>query len=698
MTEKNPSETEFSNNNPLLVEEGYPRFDQIRAEHVVPAMKVVLERCSEELVNIEQNIQPSWGHTIGALEKFDIPFEYSWSAVSHLFGVRNSPELRKVYEAVQGDVVQFSLRVGQSVVIYQALKELQSSDIWSSLSEPQQRIVEQRIVSAELAGVGLQGEERSRFNEIAQRLSELSTTFSNNVLDATKAFSLTITDPNDIEGMPESLLQLASDAHNKSQETEDSSPAEGPWRFTLEIPLYVPFMKHCRNRSLREEMYRAFTTRGASDEYDNTPLITEILKLRQEQAELLEFRNYAEVSLARKMAPDVNSVLEMLETLRAASWDPAQKDLEDLRELSRSSGQSESLAHWDISFWSERLQEARFDFTDEQLRPYFPMERVLEGLFSLVQRLFGVEVRATDQEAPVWHPDVRFFSIHNEEGERIAAFYLDPYSRPEDKRSGAWMDECLNRRWKDETLQVPVAHLVCNGTPPVGDKPSLMTFREVETLFHEFGHGLHHMLTRVDFPDAAGINGVEWDAVELPSQFMENWCYHKPTLLGMTAHFETGEPLPEVLFEKLVAARTFQSGMHMLRQLLFGITDMELHSRFDPNGTETVFEVQQRISEKTSVLPMLPENRMLCSFQHIFAGGYAAGYYSYKWAEVLSADAFSAFEDAGLDNEQAVQETGRRFRETILAKGGSEHPMTIFQEFRGRKPSPQALLRHNDLV
>jgi oligopeptidase A len=394
----------------------------------------------------------------------------------------------------------------------------------------------------------------------------------------------------------------------------------------------------------------------------------------------------------------VGAVLEMEERLRISAWDAANRDLQEVHELAIAAGETQPIAHWDVAFWAERLREMKFKFTEEELRPYFPHERVLAGLFELVQRLFGVQVVPGDGDAPRWNTDVRYFLVLDEAGRQIAGFYYDPYSRPENKRGGAWMDNCLTRRRVNGDVQVPIAHLVCNCTPPAGGKPSLLTFREVETLFHEFGHGLQHMLTKVDYPDAAGINGVEWDAVELPSQFMENWCYHRPTLLGMTAHYETGAPLPAELFEKVKAARTFRAGSDMLRQIAFGLTDMELHTRFDPAGNESVFDVQRRVMERTSVLPMLPDDRFLCSFQHIFAGGYAAGYYSYKWAEVLSADAFGAFEEAGLEDDAAVRKVGRRFRDTVLALGGGKHPMEVFRAFRGRDPDPEALLRQYGLV
>ena len=460
-------------------------------------------------------------------------------------------------------------------------------------------------------------------------------------------------------------------------------------------------MQHSLRRDLRETVYRAFISRASTGEWDNSEIISKILKLRREKAELLGFRSFAEVSLAEKMAPSVVAVEEMFEKLRAASRLVAEKELDELKQLASSGGQTEDFKHWDAAFWAERLREQRYDYTDEELRPYFSLPRVLDGLFSLLTRLFGITIQAADGDAPIWHPDVRFFRVFDAEGKSekpLAAFYLDPYSRPENKRGGAWMDTCLPRRRFKGQVELPVAHLVCNSTPPIGDTPSLMTFREVETLFHEFGHGLQHMLTTVDEADAAGINGVEWDAVELPSQFMENWCYHRPTINGLSAHYQTGEPLPDELFNKLTAARNFRAASVMLRQLLFGMTDIYLHHQFDPSSNESAFDVQRRMAEKTSVMPPLPEDRMLCAFSHIFSGGYAAGYYSYKWAEVLSADAFGAFEEAGLDNESAVKSTGRRFRDTVLSLGGSRHPLEVFRDFRSRDPDPMALLRQCGLA
>ncbi|MGD9857517.1 MAG: M3 family metallopeptidase [Planctomycetaceae bacterium] len=700
MTEPESAEQPVSPDHPLLATGGLPPFDRIEPGQIVPAVRQVLRGVTAEIEALEQDVAPTWDGAVAPLDEIGRRFEYGWGPVSHLFGVKNSPELREAYEAVLPEIVDFGLRVKQSEPLYRALKAMKAGDEWAGLDAAQQRIIDNKLLSAELAGIGLSGQNRERFNEIARELSDLSTKFSNHVLDASKAWSLTITDAADADGLPQSLLQMAAQSYNehKAEEEAEATPEQGPWRITLEAPSFLPFMKHSRKRELREQVYRAFVTRASDGEFDNTHLCRRILKLRKEQASLLGYANFAEVSLAQKMAPDAAAVSDMFRTLRSASWDGAVSDLSQIQDLAAAAGEQAPIAQWDVAFWAERLREQIFDFTEEDLRPYFPHEHVLEGLFGVVHRLFGITVTAADDQAPKWHKDVRFFHVQDEVGETIAGFYYDPYSRPADKRGGAWMDDCLTRRHTADGLQIPIAHLVCNCTPPVGDKPSLMTFREVETLFHEFGHGLQHMLTTVDYPDAAGISGIEWDAVELPSQFMENWCYHRPTLMGMTAHYETGEPLPEDLYEKLCRARTFRAGSDMLRQLTFGMTDMELHSAFDPEGDESIFDVQRKVMEQTSVLPMFADDRFLCSFQHIFSGGYAAGYYSYKWAEVLSADAFGAFEEAGLDNDDAVRATGRRFRNTILSQGGSRHPMDVFRDFRSREPSPEALLRHYGLL
>jgi oligopeptidase A len=690
-------------NNPLLIGKGLPPFDAIKPEHVVPAITQLLAKLEEELVSLEHQVTPTWSDLVEPLDRLTEGISWSWGIVGHLMGVKNSPELREAYESIQPHVVQFVNKLNQSQPLYKAFKALRDSDSWNSLELAQQRIVEASIREAELSGVGLEGEKRERFNAIQLELAELSTKFSNHVLDATKAFSLTLTQKEEVDGLPPSLLSLAAQAARAAGE-EEATAENGPWRITLDYPSYVPFMEHSTRPDLREKLYRAFISRASTGELDNNPLIERILELRREKAQLLGFNSYAELSLASKMAPNVEAVEALLEELRSASYDAAVKNLEELKAFAAAKGAKEAndLKHWDIAFWAERQREEKFAFSAEELRPYFPLPQVLDGLFALVKRLFGVTVTAADGQAPVWHPDVRYFQIVDETGKPIAYFYLDPYSRPAEKRGGAWMDECIGRAKITEnglfTTRLPVAYLVCNQTPPVDGKPSLMTFNEVETLFHEFGHGLQHMLTKVDFARAAGINNVEWDAVELPSQFMENWCYDRPTLMGMAKHYETGEPLPEHYYQKLLAARHYRSGSTMLRQLHFGFVDLELHHRYVPGGEETPADVRSRIARSTTILPPLPEDAFLCAFNHIFAGGYAAGYYSYKWAEVLSADAFAAFEEVGLDNEDAITTTGKRYRDTVLALGGSLHPMEVFKAFRGREPSTAPLLRHSGLA
>ncbi len=686
--------------NPLLEPgaNGLPRFDQVTSEHVEPGMKRVLAQLGDELDALEREVTPTWRGVVDRLERIGDPLATRWGAVGHLLGVKNSPALRTAHEAVLPEVVLFGLRLAQSKPIYQALVALEKSPEFARLEPAQQRIVTLLIRDARLSGVGLEGAALARFQAIATELAEHQTAFSNHVLDATKAFSLTLRDRAQVEGLPESALEVAAQSARAAGESAATAEA-GPWRLTLDLPVLIPALQHLKSRDLRETLYRANVSRASSGESDNTALIGKILGLRREQAKLLGFATFAEESLASKMAPDVAAVRKLLEELRTVSHSAAVREMDELRAFARAQGESRELMHWDVAFWAERQREALYAYSEEDLRPYFPLPAVLTGLFALAERLFGVTIRAADGEAPVWHPDVRFFRVSDEAGAPLAAFYLDPYSRPAEKRGGAWMDECLGRTAIFSTgLRLPVAHLVCNQTPPVGERPSLMSFDEVQTLFHEFGHGLQHMLTRVNYGLASGIRNVEWDAVELPSQFMENWCYHRETLLGFARHFETGAPLPDDLFKKLVAARTYRAGSDMLRQLFFSLLDLELHDGFDPGGKLTPFDVQQQVARVATVLAPLPEDRFLCSFGHIFAGGYAAGYYSYKWAEVLSADAFAAFEEAGLENAAALRVTGRLYRDTVLGLGGSAPAMEVFKQFRGREPKTDALLRHYGLL
>lgn len=690
---------ELLQNNPLMRREGLPPFEEIKTEDVVPAMMATLTELESQLSKIEENIVPTWEGLCQPLEDLDIHFEYTWGVINHLTSVKNSDELRKAYQEILPKVIDFSLRMSQSKPIYEGLKALQNSPAFSEFNDAKKRIIEKKLKSAEQAGVGLEGKAKERFNEIANRMSKLSTDFTNNVLDATKAYELVITDKKDTEGWPSSLRDLAAQswAREKGGKDAKTDAENGPWRITLDYPIWGPFMQHSRNSEQRRQAYHAMMTRAAEGEFDNSPLIDEILELRREEANILGFDTYAELSLSNKMAPDVDAVRKMAEELATAAMPFSRQDHHDLEEIAAQMNHQGELQHWDIAFYSERLREKKFDYTDEQLRPYFPLPRVLDGLFGLAQRLFSIKITQSNQAFSKWNDDIMFFDVLDENGELIANFYLDAYSRPAEKRGGAWMNECFGRRLIDGKVRTPVIYLICNGTPPVGDKPSLMSFGEVTTLFHEFGHGLQGMLTRVNEAEAAGINGVEWDAVELASQFMENWCYHKQTLLGMARHFETGETLPQDLFEKIKASKNYRSGSGMMRQIEFGRIDMYLHHEFDHKGSEKPIQVAERIAHECRVMPPYEHEKFLCSFSHIFAGGYCAGYYSYKWAEVLSSDAFAAFEEAGIENEDRVKELGRKYRDTVLALGGSKHPSEVYRMFRGRDATTEALLRHSGL-
>jgi len=732
----------------ILRGEGLPAFEAITPEAVTAHVPGLISELEIELSTLEQQLDAqladaeaslSWTAVMDPLQRLGERLRWSWGVVSHLNGVCNSPELREAHAGQQAAVVQFGNRAGQSQVIYRALERLQQQHeaaapgATGQLDGTQQRILAAELRDMQLRGVGLRGAEQEAFNAASQELAELSTRFGNQVLDATNGWTLRLSDPAEVEGLPESLKAQLAQAARAAGDAEATAEA-GPWLLGLDMPRYAPFLKYSHRRDLRERVYRAHVSRasgqgeasvlspgGAEDRagstaaapLNNWPLIERILELRREQARRLGYANWAEVSLAAKMADSEAAVEALLEELRAAALPVARQELDALATCAAQHGAAEAsdLQPWDVSFWAEVLRQESFELDSEALRPYFPLPRVLEGLFSLCGRLFDVTIEAADGEAPVWHPDVRYFRIreggngggtHGSEasgGQPIAAFYLDPYSRPGSKRGGAWMDECLVRsRRPDGTPVLPVAYLICNQSPPVGDTPSLMTFEEVETLFHEFGHGLQHMLTTVERPQAAGINGVEWDAVELPSQFMENWCYDRATLLGMARHWQTGEPLPEAEFTKLQAARTFMGGSATLRQVHFSLVDLRLHSQWQPGCGQSPEQLRRAIAKSTTVLAPIDEDAFLCSFGHIFAGGYAAGYYSYKWAEVLSADAFSAFEEVGLENEEQIRDTGRRFRDTVLSLGGSLDPKAVFEAFRGRQPSSEALIRHSGLV
>lgn len=689
--------------NPLLYQFGFPPFDKIRAEHVETAVTKTLDSLNKMFHSLEakltETFEPTWENLMVPLDDIDFTLFRVWSPVSHLMGVMNSDELRKAHDKMQPEIVKFGLKTSQSKPIYQTLKKLRESTLWNSLSKPKQRIIDRNLLSMKLSGVGLEGASKERYNTIAQELAALKTKFSNNALDSTKAWSMTLTKPEDIAGLPEHALALASQNFNIANGTQDATPKRGPWRFTQDAPSFLPFIENSTRRDLREKIYRGRIALASEGAHDNSPIIEKILKLREEQSQILGFKSFAEQSLTTKMAGTVEEVDKLLNELLDVSFTAGKKEHRQLEEFSKTKGHNEPLLEWDIPYYAERLKEELYQFKEEELRPYFPIDKVLKGMFDLVENLFSIRVVDSNGDAPSWHKDVRFFKVYDSSSnEHLASFYLDPYARPGQKRAGAWMDDCINRRRQKSIVDLPVAHLVCNGTPPVDGQPGLMGFDEVHTLFHEFGHGLQHMLTTVDEAGAAGINGIEWDAVELASQFMENWLYHEPVLRSISGHYASNQPLPDSIVQKIIDSRNYRAASLMLRQLHFGLTDIELHHRERTNPMETAHDVFNRIGNKTNVLPPRPENRFLCSFSHIFAGGYSAGYYSYKWAEVLSADAFAAFEEAGLDDAEALQTTGQRYRSTILAKGGGEHPMDVFIQFRGRKPSSKALLRHCGLI
>lgn len=682
-----------SDSNPLLAYRDAPRFRDIQPTHACPAIRAILETSEAQLVALEADTQPSWEGLMLPLYRMMEPLGYAWGLITHHLAVMNSEEWREAHKALQPDVVAFSLRVSQSDALFKAMIALR--DAHTSLSGPQQRVLESSIRGAELSGVALAGRTKKRFNEIKARLAALSTLFVDHVLDARKAFEIMLTEPSQIEGLPHSLLTAMAEA---AANTDSKATAEkGPWKLSLDTTVMIPFLKHAQRRDLREALYRAHVTLASAGKFNNTAILKEILALRSELATLLGYGSYAEVSLASKMAQDIKAVDSLLETLRTTAHPRAKIELDALKTFAAKQGFTGELALWDLGFWSEKLREQEFDFNDETLRPYFQFPRVLEGLFALTERLFDVRIQAADGEVQVWHKDVRFFNVFDADETKLATFYLDPYSRPETKRGGAWMDPVCPLDTTGEVPTRPVAYLVCNQTKPTADQPSLMAFSEIETLFHEFGHGLQHMLTRVGEPDASGLNNVEWDAVELASQFMENWCFDRATLEGLSQHIDTGATLPEALFAKITASRQFHAGGSMLRQLAFAMLDMDLHARFQTDKDDALEDLISKNNQKTRIIQPLPEDRTLCAFSHIFAGGYAAGYYSYKWSEVLSADAFAAFTEAG-DDDAAQKDVGLRFRDTVLSLGGGTDPADVFRQFRGRDPQPDALLRQEGLL
>ncbi len=694
----------------LLKGEGLPDYEKITPNEITANIPILIKDLNQKFKTLEEQVtkklsiknQLSWEDVMPQLYEISEKLRWSWGVVSHLNAVCNSSELREVHSNQQPKIVRFSNQIAQSEVIYKALSNLK--EMGKIKDETQIRIIETELITMRNKGIGLEVDEKKLFNYYSERLAELSTIFSNNVLDATNNWSLLLKNHSEVEGLPERALETlalaAKEAGDKAENGDEPTSSTGPWRVGLDLPRYIPIQTYAKNRFIREKVYRAFVSRASEGKHNNKKIIEEILDLRSKQSRQLGKQNWCEISLATKMAENEEAVETLLEELRSAAMPHAKKELIQLLQCAKRNGENNNfeLSPWDISYWAEILRREKYDLDQEKLRPWFPLDQVLKGLFNLCTRLFEIEIEEAKDIAPLWHKDVRFFNVKNLDGQKIAAFYLDPFSRPATKRGGAWMDECLCRNQIDkENIILPVAYLVCNQTPPIADKPSLMSFEEVETLFHEFGHGLQHMLTTVNYPQAAGINNVEWDAVELASQFMENWCLEDQTISEIAIHWETKESLEKSEINKLRLSRTFNSGLATLRQIHFALTDLKLHSQWNSDSTISPDELRRQIAKKTTVLEPIPEDQFLCAFSHIFAGGYAAGYYSYKWAEVLSSDAFAAFEEAGLSNKDEIRKIGKKYRDSILSLGGSRSPNQVFKKFRGRLPSTKALIRHSGL-
>jgi oligopeptidase A len=671
-------------NNPLLADLELPPFSSIGADQVLGAVQTLLARGRGRVAEVlDAAEEPTWESVVQPMGEIDDRINRAWSPVAHLNAVADNPQLREAYNAALPLLSEYATEMGQNEGLYHSYRRIAEAD---GLNPSQHRVLANAMRDFRLAGVDLTPGKKVRFKELSKRLAELQSTFAENVLDATQGWKKHIRQVEQLAGLPASALALAAD-------TARREGLEG-WLLTLEFPSYHPVMSYADDESLRRELYEANCTR-ASDQgpnahtWDNSQVIEDIMALRHERARLLGFGNYAELSLARKMAPGTEQVLEFLRDLAHRARPLAEKELQELEAFAAGQLDGKPLQAWDVPYYSEKLRKVKHDISQEELRPYFPVTRVLSGMFQVVQRLYGLDIEPVEG-IDTWHPDVLFFQIRDAHGELRGRFYLDLYARPH-KRGGAWMDECRVRMRTSAGVQTPVAYLTCNFTPPVGGQPSQLTHDEVTTLFHEFGHGLHHLLTRVDYPSISGINGVAWDAVELPSQFLENWCWEAQALDVISGHVETGESIPAELVARLKDARTFQSGMQMLRQIEFSLFDFRLHLEYDPQRGANVNALLDAVRAQVAVLLPPKFNRFAHAFSHIFGGGYAAGYYSYKWAEVLSSDAFSKFEENGIFNRTI----GEEFLHCILEKGGSRDAMALFVDFRGREPSIEALLRHS---
>ena len=683
----------MTDTNPLLDFSGLPRFDAILPSHVQPAITELLADNRRRIDRLADDTTPAtWTAFAGPLTDGIEQLSRAWGIVGHLHSVNDIPEWREAYNQMLPEVSRFYAELGQNLKLFAKYKAIREGAEYATLSPARRKIIDNEVRDFRLSGAELPEDKKPRFQAIQEELASLSAKFSENLLDATNAFSEIVTDEKELAGLPADVIQAAREAAEKD--------GKDGWKFTLHMPSYWPVLQFAHSRRLRAVLYRASATRASEfgpDKLDNTPLIRRILELRREEAQMLGYRNYADVSLVPKMAESVAQVLVFLRDLAAKAKPFAEKDVAELREFARRELALETLEPWDMGYASEKLRQARYAFSEQEVKPYFTEPKVLAGLFHVVESLYGV--RIAPDSAPVWHEDVRFFRIETPAGELVGQFYLDPYAR-ETKRGGAWMDEAITRRRVATGIQTPVAYLNCNFPRPVGEKdgktlPATFSHGDVETLFHEAGHGLHHLLTRVEELAVSGIHGVEWDAVELPSQFMENYCWEWDVLQQMSGHVDTGEPLPRELFDKMLAARNFQSGMLTVRQIEFSLFDMLLHSDFDPAGPRSVLDLLDEVRKEVAVTFPPEWNRFPNSFSHIFAGGYAAGYYSYKWAEVLSADSYAAFEEAGNPFDPVV---GKRFLDEIIAAGGARPALENFRAFRGRDPQVDALLRHSGMI
>ncbi len=669
--------------NPLLGQEPLPPFTRIRPEHVEPGVRELLERSRNRIEQLAGLERPTFATVVEPIEELQHRVSRTWSPVSHLNAVLNSDALRTGYNACLPLLSAYQTDLAQSEPLYQAYRTIAEQE-GKVLGPVQRQVIEHALRDFRLAGVGLDPSRKERFKTVMLELTQLQAKFEENVLDATNGWSYHVSDESELRGLNATLIEQARRrGHDQRMEG---------WILTLDQPTYVAVVTDAESESLRRAFYEAWTTR-ASDQgpnkgrWDNSGVMEDILRLRHEAARLLDFKNYAEYALSTRMAHSVEEVMQFLLELARTSRAAALKEFEELEEFA-----GRKLAAWDVGFYAERLQRSRYSVSQEEMRPYFPLPHVLTGLFDVAGRLFGIRI-SEKQDIAVWHPDVRFFDIYASNGQQIGSFYLDAYARS-NKRSGAWMDECVGRKRLSSGSSLPVAYLVCNFLPPSSDRPALLTHDDVLTLFHEFGHGLHHLLTRVDYPSIAGINGVAWDAVELPSQFLENYAWHPDVLRRISSHVETKASLPAETQARLIATRSFHAGLQMMRQLEFALFDFRLHAEYDPASGGRVMEMLREVRREVAVVPVPEWNRFPSSFGHVFAGGYAAGYYSYKWAEVLAADAFAAFEESGVFDSATAQ----RFLDAILARGGSRDALEAFIDFRGRRPDVRALLKQHGIL